>query len=208
MNTKEDLINNLIKEGYLKTPAVIEAFKNIDRKSFVSDDLQNRAYENSALPIGNKQTISQPLVVAFMLELLDLKFGEKVLEIGTGSGWKTGLMADLVGDGGKIFSIERVRELYDIAENNIQKYEAISNRRVDLLLGDGSKGYEEGSPYDKIISAASAEDIPLEWKDQLKIGGRIVAPVKDSILVLDKLAKNKFETKEYFGFNFVPLISH
>lgn len=207
MNTKEGLINNLVGDGYLKTPAIIDSFRNIDRRDFIPKESEERAYENIALPIGKKQTISQPLVVAFMLELLDLKPGEKILEIGTGSGWKTMLIANLIGESGKIFSIERIRELYDIAKLNTDKYKDLKEGRVDLLLGDGAKGYKEKAPYDKIIAAASAEEIPVAWKEQLKIGGRIVAPIKESIIIMDKIAKDKFETKEYFGFSFVPLIT-
>lgn len=204
--TNEELIKNLVKDGYLKTPAIIEAFNLIDRKDFVPDEIKNSAYENTALPIGEKQTISQPLVVAFMLELLELKPKEKVLDVGTGSGWVATLMAELVGDDGKIISIERIDKLYNFAKENIAKHE-ILDKRIRLALGDGSRGYQEEAPYDKIIAAASAEEIPEVWKEQLKIGGRIVAPVKDSIVVIDKIAKDKFETKKYFGFAFVPLIS-
>ena len=206
MATNEELIGDLIKSGYLKTPAIIKAFESIDRKDFVPEALKDSAYENTALPIGEKQTISQPLVVAFMLELLELKPGEKVLEIGTGSGWNTALMAQMIGETGKIYSIERVPELYESGKVNIAKYGFLENGRVETILGDGSRGYEKEAPLDKIIAAASAEEIPEAWKEQLKIGGRIVAPIKDSIVVLDKTTKDQFDKKEYFGFSFVPLI--
>lgn len=207
MNTNEDLVNFLIKDGYLKSPLVIDAFKKIDRGNFVTQENKGMAYENTALPIGKKQTISQPLVVAFMLELLEPKAGERVLEIGSGSGWNTALIAELIGENGKIFSVERIEELHNFAKNNLGKYGFAEKGIIELILGDGSRGYEAGAPYDRIIAAASAEEIPQTWKDQLKIGGRIVAPVKSSILVMDKLTKDDFETKEYFGFSFVPLIS-
>jgi len=248
MNSNEELIQSLVKDGYLKSQPVIDAFKKIDRKDFVIEEEKDRAYENTALSIGNKQTISQPLVVAFMLELLELKAGDKILEIGSGSGWNTALLAYLVGkpqtdaDGTQtdaesqhmsasgqrqselVVSIERIPELYELAKKNLAKYglmdlspneslrsSALSQRvsavLVKLIQGDGSRGHEAGAPYDKIIAAASAEEIPVAWKDQLKIGGRIVAPVKNSILVMEKLDKDNFETKEYFGFSFVPLIS-
>ena len=202
----EELIESLIKEGYLKTPLIIEAFRKIDRKNFLPEELKERAYENTALPIGNKQTISQPLVAAFMLELLELKSGEKVLEIGTGSGWNTALMAKLVGESGKIFSIERIEELHQFAKANLLKYGFLERGVTRLLVADGSKGFNDAAPYDKIIAAAAAEEIPGVWKEQLKIGGRIVAPVKNSIVVLDKISVDKFERKEYFGFSFVPLV--
>ena len=137
------------------------------------------------------------------MELLQLKPGERVLEIGTGSGWKTALLAQL---GGTVFSIERIEELQKIADKNIQKYGFIENGSVKLLSGDGSKGYPKEASFDKIIAGAAADTLPEAWKEQLNIGGRIVAPVGESILVLEKISKNKFKTEEYFGFSFVPLI--
>lgn len=201
--TKEILIQYLIDGGYLKTPAIIEAFKKISREDFVPEEQKEKAYINEALPIGYGQTISQPLVVAFMLELLEVKPGEKVLEIGTGSGWQTALLAEL---GARVFSIERIDELRLFAKKNLEKYGFLEKGTVKLLAGDGSKGYSAEAPFDKIIAAAAAEELPIAWKEQLKIGGRIVAPVKESIVVLDKSAKDKFSAKEYLGFRFVPLV--
>lgn len=204
--TKEKLINNLIKEGYLKNENIIEAFQKIDRKDFVLKEFKNEAYENYPLPIGFGQTISQPLVVAFMLELLEIKKGEKILEIGTGSGWQTALLAYLTNETGKVFSIERILELKIFAEKNISKYNFLEKGIVKLIYGDGSKGLEEEAPFDKIIVSASAEKIPLSFKKQLKINGKLVMPVKNSILVLEKINQNNFLKREYFGFTFVPLI--
>jgi len=206
MNTSESLIKDLIKDGYLKTPVIIEAFKVVDREDFVPEEIKEQAYLNEALPIGQKQTISQPLVVAFMLELLELKPGEKVLDIGTGSGWKAALIAYLVGNSGRVVSIERIEELYNFAKKNISKHGFVEKGILELILGDGSQGHLEGAPYDKIIAGATADVLPDAWKGQLKIGGRIVAPVRQSIVSLDKISKDKFKTKEYFGFSFVPLI--
>ncbi len=205
--TKENLIKELIKDGYLKTPAIIEGFNVIDRKDFVREENKNDAYGNYPLPIGFNQPISQPLTVAFMLELLEPKTGEKILDIGAGSGWQTALLANLVGESGKIIAIERIPELKTFAESNISKYGFIENGIVKILEGDGAKGFSEGAPYDKIIAAATANEIPEAWKDQLKIGGRIVAPVQNSIIVLDKTGPNQFSKKQFFGFSFVPLIS-
>ncbi len=206
MTTNIELIEGLIKDGYLKSPAVIEAFKVIDRKNFLPEEVHNEAYENIALSIGYKQTISQPLVVAFMLELLELKAGDKVLEIGSGSGWKTGLISQIIGTDGTLISIERIPELKEFAEQNLKQYGVLDQPQRTLIVGDGSKGYLEAAPFDKITAAASAQELPEAWKDQLKIGGKIVAPVKDTIIVLEKVAKDKFITKEYLGYNFVPLI--
>ncbi|HDH31227.1 MAG TPA: protein-L-isoaspartate(D-aspartate) O-methyltransferase [Candidatus Wolfebacteria bacterium] len=207
----ENLINSLVSDGYLKTPEIIDAFKAIDRADFVLEEHKKEAYVNAALPIGSNQTISQPLTVAFMLEILAPKTGEKILDVGSGSGWKTALLAQIVGkspsDGGKVIGIERIPELKEMAEKNISKYNFLQEKTAEVILGDGSKGYEEEAPFDRIIvGATAAGEIPEKWKEQLKIGGRIVAPVNNSIVVIDKISKDKYEQKEHFGFSFVPLI--
>ena len=215
--TQENLIRELIEDGYLKTPKIIDAFRTMDRRDFVPEEVRAMAYENTALPIGQNQTISQPLVVAFMLELLELKLGEKVLEIGTGSGWSTALMAEILEMRKEkseissqqalgIVSIELLPALHEFAKSNLAKYKFLESGGVRLVLGDGSLGYLEEAPYDKIIAAAAAEAVPDAWKEQLKIGGRIVAPVRDRIVVWDKTAKDQFQTKEFFGFACVPLV--
>jgi len=204
----ENLIDSLVKDGYLKTPEIIEAFKKIDRKNFVPKKYKNDAYINAPLPIGFGQTISQPLTVAFIIELLGPKVGDKILDIGAGSGWVTALLAQIVGVQGRIVGVERVPELKEMAERNAAKYNFIEKGVVKIVLADGSKGYKEEAFYDKIVSGAAAYgDIPDEWKKQLKIGGKIVAPVENSIVVIDKIGKKEYAKKEYFGFSFVPLIT-
>lgn len=205
--TKEQLIKNLVKEGYLKNENLIDAFEKIDRKDFVLDEYKLQAYENYPLPIGFNQTISQPLVVAFMLELLQVNKGDKILEIGTGSGWQTALLAYLVSEKGKIISIERINELKNFAEKNLKKYDFLFDR-IKLIVGDGALGYEPEKPFDKIICSASSLFVPIQWQKQLKIGGLIVAPIKNSIFVLEKISQKDFKKREYFGFVFVPLISN
>ncbi|PIP24227.1 MAG: protein-L-isoaspartate O-methyltransferase [Candidatus Nealsonbacteria bacterium CG02_land_8_20_14_3_00_37_10] len=200
------LVEELIKEGYLKTPGIIEAFKKIKRVDFLPQDLKDLAELNEALPIGYGQTISQPLVVAFMLELLEPKEGEKILDIGSGSGWTSALLGEIVGEKGKVVAIEVVPELKEFGEKNNSKYNFIEKGRVQFICVDGSKGYEKEAPFDKILVSATAIKIPDPWKKQLKIGGRIVTPIDSSIFLFTKKSEKEFEQIEYPGFVFVPLI--
>ncbi|OGI99990.1 protein-L-isoaspartate O-methyltransferase [Candidatus Nomurabacteria bacterium RIFCSPLOWO2_02_FULL_40_10] len=204
--SKDGLIHALIRGKYLETPRIIEAFKSIDRKDFIPQDLLDSAYVDEPLPIGFGQTISQPLTVAFMLEHLSPEPGDKILDVGAGSGWQSALLAEVVGDKGKVISIERIPELVEMAKENIAKYNFIGKNIVEVIEGDGSEGCEKFATYDKIIAAASARELPPVWKEQLKVGGKIVAPVEHSVIVVNKVSDNKFDTKEYFGFSFVPLV--
>jgi len=201
------LINELIQGGWLKTPRIIEAFKEIRREDFIPEDLKNLAYLNEALPIGYGQTISQPLVVAFMLEKLDPRPGEKILDIGAGSGWTSALLAEIVGEKGKVIAIEIIPELVEFGKKNVSKYNFIEKGRVKFICGDGTKGYFQEAPYDKILCSASAKEVPNAWKEQLRIGGKIITPIKNSIVELTKIDEKEFQTLEYPGFVFVPLIS-
>lgn len=204
----ENLISQLIKQKYLKTPDIIEAFERVDRKDFVPEDLKSEANVNAPLPIGFGQTISQPLTVAFMLELLQPKPGDKILDIGSGSGWQTALLAYIASkkQGGKVYGIERIPQLVEFSKRNIEKYQFIQKGIVEILNKDGSRGLKQEALFDKIIAAASAEEIPGAWKQQLKIKGRLVTPVKSSIWLLIKNGEAEFEKKEFPGFAFVPLI--
>lgn len=203
------LVDQLIKQNCLKSPDIIEAFKKINRADFVPDEIISEKGKefvqeyNAPLSIGHNQTISQPLTVAFMLELLKPEKGDKILDIGSGSGWQTAMLCQIVGKDGFIYAIERIRELKEFGQKNVEKY---GFNNVEFICGDGSKGLEEKAPFNKIIAAASAEEIPSAWKEQLKIKGRLVTPVESSIWLLIKKGENEFEEKEYPGFAFVPLI--
>lgn len=200
------LIEQLIAEGWLKTPRIIEAFLKIKRVDFLPENLKHLAELNEALPIGSGQTISQPLVVAFMLELLEPKEGEKILDIGFGSGWTTALLAEIVGEKGKVVAIEILPEIFEFGKKNIEKYNFIEKQRVKIILGNGKEGCKQEAPFDKILVSACAKRVFPAWKEQLKVGGKIVVPMENSIFLFEKKSETDFESKEFFGFAFVPFI--
>jgi len=201
-----DLVKELIEHGWLKSPEIINAFKFVKRQDFVID--KSLANVNSALPIGYGQTISQPLVVAFMLEKLEPRVGEKILDVGSGSGWTTALLSYLVGEKGKVIALEIIKELKEFGEKNLFKYNFINKGIAEFYLADGRKGWNKKAPYDKILCSAEAKELPSELKKQIKIGGRIVIPISNSICVFDKISGKEFLKKCYPGFVFVPLVKN
>lgn len=200
------LVDNLAERGYLKTPSIIEAFRAISRADFLPENLKDQAGMNAPLPIGFGQTNSQPLTVAFMLELLQPQPGDKILDIGAGSGWTGALLAHCVGEHGNVCVVERIPELCEFGKNNVAKYNYIRKGVVEFFCADGTKGLPEQAPFDKIVAAAAAKEVPRAWQEQLKIGGRLVLPVANSLWLFVKKAKDKFEKEEFPGFAFVPLV--
>ncbi len=203
--------------GVLKTPRLIQALENIDRADFVPLALKAEAYVNEPLPIGHAQTISQPLTVAFMLEQLQPGPGDKVLDIGSGSGWQTALLSYIVSHDefnyelpterrGHVVGLELIPELADWGRANLGQYSFIRKHIAEIHCRNGAKGYAEAAPYDRIIAAAGSE-IPATWKEQLKIGGKIVAPIESKIVCLTKISDQEFEEKDYEGFAFVPFVA-
>ena len=208
MNKNMNLIDSLIQQKWLKTPGIIEAFRKIKREDFLPDEIKNLAELDEALSIDFGQTISQPLVVAFMIEKLEPEPGDKILDIGSGSGWTTALLSEIVGDKGKIIAIELVPELTEFGKQNTAKYNFVEKEIAQFICSDGSKGYEKEAPLDMILCSAAIQDkIPQVWKEQLKIGGRIVTPIGSSIWLLIKKSETEFEEIEFPGFAFVPLIT-
>lgn len=203
----EELIKDLIEEEYLKTERIIKAFRKVNREDFLPEHLKGDAAMNIPLPLSHGQTISQPLTVAFMLELLQPKVGDTILDVGSGSGWQTALLAEIIGSTGKIYAIERVPDLMKFGEQNIKKY---GYKNVKFICGDGTRGYKRAAPFDKIIVAAAAEiGIPDILLKQLKVGGCLVIPVgkyEQSMVKVDKITEIDFKEQRHPGFQFVPLI--
>jgi protein-L-isoaspartate(D-aspartate) O-methyltransferase len=200
------MVNDLIRYGYLRTDTIVDAFSHVRRVSFVPDDLHAQAEANIALPIGFGQTISQPLTVAFMLELLDPQKNQNILDVGSGSGWTTSLLAYISGENGHVTGIEIIGELCDLGAENAQKYGYIKNGMVEFVCGSGKEGFEKNAPYDRILVSAAVRDIPLELKKQLAIGGKMVIPVGHDVWYLEKIADDDFKVEKYPGFSFVPFV--
>ena len=193
----------LLHEQGIKDLAVLHAIDKVPRHLFVPTGVRHRAYEDSALPIGNGQTISQPSIHARYLELLKLKGNERVLEIGTGSGYQTALLAELAS---QVFSIERIGALLDSAREVIRKLEI---RNVSFLLGDGTLGWRQYAPYDAILVGAGAPAVPSTYHEQLAEGGRILIPLGDreeQTLFMYTRRGDKLEEMEIAPVRFVPLV--
>ena len=185
----------------LYTKNTIDAFYSINRADFMTQDAKDFAFIDSAVPIGYSQTISQPRVVAFMLELLKVKKGDFVLDIGSGSGYTTALLSKMTGKYGSVTGVERVSELIEFGQNNLKKYD-ITNAKIIPAF---SKLGLEDETFDRILVSAAADDFPKELLDQLKEGGRIVIPIRNSIFMIEK-KDGEINREEYQGFVFVPLI--
>jgi protein-L-isoaspartate(D-aspartate) O-methyltransferase len=196
------LVEQLQEQG-IRDLAVLKAIDETPRHLFVPKAVRHRAYEDSALPIGNGQTISQPSIHARYLELLHLTGTEKVLEIGTGSGYQTVLLSHLAA---QVFSIERVAPLLESARAIIQQLGA---RNISLLLGDGTLGWRQYAPYDAILVSAAAPDVPQAYVEQLAEGGRLLIPLGDreeQILYLMVKRGDRLERREIAPVRFVPLV--
>ncbi len=196
------LVENLQTSG-IRDLAVLHAIDETPRHLFVPTGVRHRAYEDSALPIGNSQTISQPSIHARYLELLKLTGEEKVLEIGTGSGYQTALLSKLAA---QVFSIERIPVLLDRAREIIQQ---IGLRNVSFLLGDGTLGWRQYAPYDAILVGAGAPEVPKTYQEQLNEGGRLLIPLGDKeeqTLFMFTRRGDTLEKQEIAPVRFVPLL--
>lgn len=198
----EHLVQQLIRNGTLRSENSISAFRTIDRADFVPEESKPVAHDDTPVHIGYQQTISQPSTVAFMLELLGVQAGEKVLDIGSGSGWTTALLAHMVGEHGSVLGLERVEELVEFGKNNLAKY-ALENARIERA--GTVLGRPKEAPFDKILVSASARAFPNELLSQVKEGGVIVLPVRNAIWRVVRI-EHQPVIEKFDGFVFVPLI--
>lgn len=204
VNERVSLVMSLRKKG-INNIDVLRAMELVPREVFVHPAFKDQAYYDIALPIDCGQTISQPYVVAYMSEILGVQKTDKVLEIGTGSGYQAAVLSHL---GRRIFTIETHRDLHTAAQH---KFDQLDLDNIVTKSGDGSLGWPEQAPFDRIIVTAAATEVPQPLLDQLAIGGRLVMPVGDhrdlqKITVIDRTDKG-FESEETIAVRFVPLIS-
>jgi len=198
------MVEMLERYGYIKSNRVKNAFLIVDRGNFVLTEYRKQAYFDDPLPIGHKQTISAPSMVAIMLELLEVFDGAKVLEIGTGSGYNACLIACM---GARVYTIERIPALIEMAKKNMENCPC--KNRVTILLGDGSLGYKKEAPYDRIIVTCGAPEIPHPLLEQLKDPGILVIPIGGTFfqeLYVVKKEEGKIIKRAWGEVAFVPLI--
>lgn len=193
----------IVRSKGIKDEKVLTSLAKIPRHLFMDSGFVDFAYQDKAFPIAASQTISQPYTVAFQTELLEIKKGDKVLEIGTGSGYQTAVLIEL---GAEVYSIERQKELYEIARKFLPRLGYVAKK---LNFGDGYKGWVEFAPFDKVIVTAGAPFVPAPLLAQLKLGGRLVIPVGDDVQVMTlfiRKGEKDFEKHEFGEFRFVPML--
>lgn len=204
---RAELVEELVRDGHIRSPPVERAFRAVPRESFVPPDVRGDAYVDTPLPIPLGQTISAPSMIAIMLEEADLRRGHKVLDVGTGSGYNAALLAEIVG-GPNVVSIERHAELADFARQNLA---AAGLGEVKVVVGDGTLGHGPGAPYDRVVVTAGAPRIAKSWVRQVTMRGRIVVPIGRStfsqvLVVATKVGPDRVEERQGTPCAFVPLV--
>jgi len=202
---RKELVKDLKKHGYIKSKELEKAFLETPRELFVNLESEKEAYIDTPLSIGSNQTISAPHMVAIMCESLDIKKDQKILEIGSGSGYHSAVVSKLVGNKGFVYSIERISFLADFAKKNLEK---ANIKNVNVLKGDGSEGLEKNAPYDRIYVTCASPTIPPPLIEQLKNYGKLLIPVGSHICDLKLIERidDNISEKSICGCAFVPLI--
>lgn len=187
----------------IKDQRVLKAMRRIERHRFVPDNLKQNSYDDEPLPIGGGQTISQPYIVAYMTQALELQGGERVLEIGTGSGYQAAILAEMAEE---VYTVEVYEKLAEKAQHILQK---LGYQNIQYRVGDGTLGWKEHAPYDAVIVTAAPHKTPESLKDQIKVGGRMIIPVGQTFqnLFLFEKTKQKMKKKKLLPVRFVPLVS-
>ena len=201
---RKRLVDQLVLKG-IKSKIVIDALLKVPRHLFIDQDFETHAYIDKAFPIDSEQTISQPFTVAFQTSLLNLNKKDKVLEIGTGSGYQTAILMEIADS---VFSIERQHKLYRRSKKNLTN---LGYKTINIKYGDGYKGLQEHQPFDKILVTAGAEILPKQLRLQLKIGGKLVIPIGKDIqkmTVIERKSEKSFDKKIYGNFKFVPMLKN
>ena len=202
--SRKRLVDQLVLKG-IKSKIVIDALLKVPRHLFIDKDFETHAYIDKAFPIDSEQTISQPFTVAFQTSLLNLNKKDKVLEIGTGSGYQTAILMEIADS---VFSIERQHKLYRRSKKNLTN---LGYKTINIKYGDGYKGLQEHQPFDKILVTAGAEILPKQLLLQLKIGGKLVIPIGKDIqemTVIERKSEKSFDKKTYGNFKFVPMLKN
>ena len=201
---RDMMIENHLKARGIKDPAVLQAMRDVPREAFLPESMAEFAYEDSPLPIGQGQTISQPYIVAVMTELLELSEGARVLEIGTGSGYAAAVLSRIAAH---VFTVERHADLAEAAQNRFRR---LGYDNIHVRLSDGTLGWHQHAPYDGIVVTAGAPDVPQPLKEQLAVGGRLVIPTGSSraqeLRRIRRTAEDAFEEEDLFSVRFVPLV--
>ena len=199
---RKKLVDHLISRG-IRSSNVIKSLLKVPRHLFIDSDFESHAYLDKAFPIDSNQTISQPYTVAYQTSLLDLSETDKVLEIGTGSGYQTAILMEISKN---VYTIERQHKLYRRTKKLLSQLNYHPNK---IIYGDGYKGLVEMQPYDKILVTAGAEEIPKKLLIQLKVGGIMVIPVGKNVqemIIVRRISQSKFEKENHGSFKFVPLL--
>ena len=205
-SARSAMVDELARDGHVRTAAIDRAFRAVPRELFVPEDLRRKAYVDTPLSIPLGQTISAPSMIAIQLEESELRPGQKVLDVGTGSGYHAALLAEIVGPA-NVVSIERHPELVEFARGNLRA----AGYELKLVVGDGTLGYAPDAPYDRILVTAGAPKIARSWVRQTTIGGKIVAPIgrssfSQTLVIATKTAEEKVAMRESTPCAFVPLI--
>lgn len=183
--------------------SIDDAFRIVDRRNFVLPEYRHRAGEDRPLPIGFGQTISQPTTVKNMLSWLNVESGQNILDVGSGSGWTSALLAELSKPDGHITAVERITELVTFGRNNVQR---ANIKNIEFHQASNTYGWAANAPYDRILVSASADELPLALIDQLKPGGKLVIPIRNTIHEITKRPSGEFDDRPHFGYVFVPLL--